>query len=153
MNWITDYLAVGDIGDLDDVRYLRKLRTIPVDVRDLFAEHVHLENTDADIAVESWDVNWEALDQFVSDLEQHEGEQKVMIHCSAGIDRSPFVAAYYLFKKGDWTIDEAYAYVKNKRPQTFIHVEWMNQALDWKTSLETPKKTKKVKKDVDSDSK
>ena len=152
MNWITDYLAIGDLGDLDNIRYLRKLRTIAVDVRDLFAEHVHLEDTDADIVTESWRINWEALDQFVIDLEQHEGEQKVMIHCSAGIDRAPFVATYYLFKRGDWTIDEAYAHVKTKRPQTFIHNEWMNQVLDWKASLETPKKLKKTKKDVEPDS-
>jgi len=54
--------------------------------------------------------------------------KKILVHCIAGIDRSPAVVAKYLSDEKYGFIlgtDEAYEYVKNKRPQIKKHWEWI----------------------------
>ena len=60
---------------------------------------------------------------------------KILVHCTAGIDRSPFVVAYWLSDKIDWALDidtsfdfnirKAYSLIKEKRPQIIEHYEWI----------------------------
>ena len=64
---------------------------------------------------------------------------RILVHCTAGIDRAPFVLALYLtnlsldFDKtaGLTTIDfnstfrKAYKFIKEKRPQIKEHYEWV----------------------------
>lgn len=54
----------------------------------------------------------------------------VLVHCHAGIDRSPFaVACYFVTEHGfEWLA--AYEFVKSKRPQTVIHDDWMRSFFD-----------------------
>lgn len=49
---------------------------------------------------------------------------KVLVHCHAGMDRAPFVVAYYLHVYADMDLTDAYDFVKMKRPQTIYHYEW-----------------------------
>ena len=49
----------------------------------------------------------------------------VLIHCHAGIDRSPFAVACYLVIEHGFEWTDAYEFVKEKRPQTIIHDDWM----------------------------
>jgi len=45
---------------------------------------------------------------------------KILVHCHAGISRSPsLVCAYFMYKGHSW--DEALAFVRSKRPQVFPH--------------------------------
>ncbi len=48
-----------------------------------------------------------------------------VIHCFAGIDRSPFAACLYLGKRYNIPFAEAYKLVKERRPQTTIHTDWL----------------------------
>jgi len=61
--------------------------------------------------------------------------KRIMVHCTAGIDRAPFVVAYYMGKVDDeysmtesdlkFWIDNAYKFIKRKRPQIMRHMEWV----------------------------
>lgn len=57
---------------------------------------------------------------------------RILVHCTAGIDRSPFVVAYWLANKEYYTLHntkdqmiEAYKDIKKKRPQIIKHYEWI----------------------------
>jgi len=48
-----------------------------------------------------------------------------LVHCHAGMDRSPFAVAWYLHKHMGMTSEDAYNLVKEKHPQTIVHDDWM----------------------------
>ena len=57
-----------------------------------------------------------------------------LVHCNAGMDRSPFVVACFLynrFKRPGYDANDAYDYVKERRPQTIIHDDWMEKYEDY----------------------
>lgn len=61
--------------------------------------------------------------------------KRIMVHCTSGIDRAPFVVAYYMGKidngysmtKSDlkFWISKAYKFIEYKRPQIIEHMEWV----------------------------
>jgi len=62
--------------------------------------------------------------------------KRILVHCAAGIDRAPFVVAYWLASTTclmqEWKdlgckkcIGEYYRVVKKKRPQIIEHYEWI----------------------------
>lgn len=67
--------------------------------------------------------------------------KRILVHCTAGIDRSPFVVAYWMIQKDivvseateyDYTkadlelwLSQAYKFIKEKRPQIVEHMEWL----------------------------
>lgn len=130
MNWITNKLAVGDIRDYENRHQLHKLGVTPVDVR------------------EYWDENDDVFDPAeIDSLVRIYPSTKIMIICDAGMDRSPFVAAYYLVVHNGMTFPEAYALVKKGRPQTIEHYEWVTIMEDFLSSVtEEPKPKPKCKR-------
>ena len=54
--------------------------------------------------------------------------KRILVHCTAGIDRAPFVVAYWMCKENyismNW-ITETYKFIKEKRPQIVEHMEWI----------------------------
>jgi len=52
---------------------------------------------------------------------------KVLVYCHAGIDRAPFVVAYYLHTEQEYPFSDAYDFVKHRRPQTIQHYEWYQE--------------------------
>lgn len=52
---------------------------------------------------------------------------KVLVFCHAGIDRAPFVVTYYLNRIAGYSFQDAYHLVKNHRPQTIQHWEWVSE--------------------------
>lgn len=55
--------------------------------------------------------------------------RRILVHCTAGIDRAPFVVALYL-QCNKWgmnvrDIEESYKIIKEKRPQIIEHMEWV----------------------------
>ncbi len=43
-------------------------------------------------------------------------KRKILVHCYAGIERSPLAIAWFLHTKRGMTLDEAYKLIKQKRP-------------------------------------
>ena len=50
----------------------------------------------------------------------------LLIHCAAGIERSPLGTVWYLHKFHNMTLDEAYAHVKKLRPQIQDRQVWLS---------------------------
>jgi len=64
--------------------------------------------------------------------------KRILVHCTAGIDRAPFVVAYWMMKnrydscfgefdeeyKREWML-HFYEFIKGKRPQVIEHMEWI----------------------------
>ncbi len=48
-----------------------------------------------------------------------------LIHCMAGIERSPLAVVWYLHKKCDMKWDEAYDFVQEKRPEVSNRLQWL----------------------------
>lgn len=46
-------------------------------------------------------------------------KDKLLCHCGAGQERSPLVIAYYLVRYENMKVDEAYDFIKQRRPEIF----------------------------------
>lgn len=51
--------------------------------------------------------------------------QKVLLHCGAGIERSPLATIWFLHKKRGMTLDSAFQLVKEKRPIIQDRRHWL----------------------------
>jgi protein-tyrosine phosphatase len=51
-------------------------------------------------------------------------QTKILIHCTGGIDRAPFVVASYLVKVYGLDLADAYRQIKKVRPGVCEHPEW-----------------------------
>jgi protein-tyrosine phosphatase len=50
----------------------------------------------------------------------------VLVHCGAGIERSPLAVAWYLVKTGQSdNLDAAYKFLSSKRPQIQDRQQWI----------------------------
>jgi protein-tyrosine phosphatase len=49
---------------------------------------------------------------------------KVLVHCGAGVERSPLTVAWYLREKSGMDWDQAYALLREKRPVVQDRREW-----------------------------
>jgi protein-tyrosine phosphatase len=58
-----------------------------------------------------------------------ESNTKILIHCTAGIDRAPFVVASYLVRVCGLDLADAYKQIKKARPCVCEHYEWVWWAL------------------------
>lgn len=55
---------------------------------------------------------------------------KTLVHCMAGIERSPLAIVYWLQKEHDFTYDGAYDYVQKIRPEVQNRLIWLNRTYD-----------------------
>lgn len=69
---------------------------------------------------------------FIHDAIKNNG--KVLIHCYAGLSRSPTICISYLVQKHNMTLDEAINYYTNKR-QHVINYGFMNQLAKYFTKI------------------
>ena len=83
------------------------------------------------------------LDKSTADLGRHldaatswihghvEAGGAVLVHCKAGMSRSPAVAAAYLVRHARMSVDEALAHVKRRRPNVRVRAEFVSQLRQW----------------------
>ena len=65
----------------------------------------------------------------------HEGSgEPVLVHCMAGIERSPLAVVFYLHYFKDMTWDDAYKFVQKKRPEVANRLQWLNMTYDERMS-------------------
>ncbi len=62
-----------------------------------------------------------------------EGDIPCLVHCHAGIDRAPFMAAAFLYIFRPYNLYDAYNLVKKNRPQTIIHDDWLKGFIEYMT--------------------
>ena len=68
--------------------------------------------------------------QFIDKVRQEKTSNRVLIHCRAGMSRTPFIAIMYLIQSRDMTLIDAFNLVKKCRPQIHIHEELCRILLD-----------------------
>ena len=62
-------------------------------------------------------------------IHEHAATQtKLLVHCMAGVERSPLTIVWYLMFTG-LTMDQAYAFVKRKRPEVEDRRFWLDPLL------------------------
>ncbi|XP_039095854.1 dual specificity protein phosphatase 16 isoform X1 [Hyaena hyaena] len=59
----------------------------------------------------------------------------VLVHCLAGVSRSATIAIAYIMKRMDMSLDEAYRFVKEKRPTISPNFNFLGQLLDYEKKI------------------
>ncbi|KAM9312986.1 dual specificity protein phosphatase 16 [Gastrophryne carolinensis] len=79
------------------------------------------------------------LDKSVDFIEKAKASNsRVLVHCLAGISRSATIAIAYIMKRMDMSLDEAYRFVKEKRPTISPNFNFLGQLLDFEKKIKTP---------------
>lgn len=63
----------------------------------------------------------------------------MLIHCLAGISRSPTLAMAYVMRSRLLTCDEAYKFVKSRRPTVSPNLNFMGQLFEYERQLREQK--------------
>ncbi|XP_075704525.1 dual specificity protein phosphatase 16 [Rhinoderma darwinii] len=78
------------------------------------------------------------LDKSVDFIEKAKASNgRVLVHCLAGISRSATIAIAYIMTRMDMTLDEAYRFVKEKRPTISPNFNFLGQLLDFERKIKT----------------
>ncbi|CAL8277480.1 unnamed protein product [Gadus morhua 'NCC'] len=79
------------------------------------------------------------LDKSVEFIERAKASNgRVLVHCLAGISRSATIAIAYIMKRMDMSLDEAYRFVKEKRPTISPNFNFLGQLLDFEKKIKSP---------------
>ncbi|KAF7656111.1 hypothetical protein LDENG_00046320 [Lucifuga dentata] len=79
------------------------------------------------------------LDKSVEFIEKAKASNaRVLVHCLAGISRSATIAIAYIMKRMDMSLDEAYRFVKEKRPTISPNFNFLGQLLDFEKKIKSP---------------
>lgn len=82
------------------------------------------------------------LDRSVDFIEKAKASNgRVLVHCLAGISRSATIAIAYIMKRMTMTLDEAYRFVKEKRPTISPNFNFLGQLLDFEKKLKCASET------------
>lgn len=89
----------------------------------------------------------EHFDEAIDFIEQARlNNSKVLVHCQAGISRSPTIVIAYLMKKLQMSMNEAYAQVREKRSIIAPNLIFMSQLMDFEENNLLIKKNLNLKK-------
>ena len=118
MNWVDDCVAIGNLVDANNVDLLRKEDIdLIIDVRTAF---------DFDFSEMNYTLICERAKKITILLVALSSlKAKVLVHCLEGIDRTPFTVMLYIAQKNSMTFKDAYGFVKQRRPNTRFHWEWV----------------------------
>nr|XP_057923454.1 dual specificity protein phosphatase 16 [Doryrhamphus excisus] len=84
------------------------------------------------------------LDRSVEFIEKAKASNScVLVHCLAGISRSATIAIAYIMKRMDMSLDEAYRFVKEKRPTISPNFNFLGQLLDFEKRIKSPHATQR----------
>jgi dual specificity MAP kinase phosphatase len=68
-----------------------------------------------------------------------ENNEKVLVHCVAGISRSPAIVIGFLMRYANMNMNEAYDFVKRKRSIVSPNLNFMGQLLEYEKKLKQDK--------------
>ncbi|HXZ23427.1 MAG TPA: hypothetical protein VEH08_01695 [Methanomassiliicoccales archaeon] len=118
MDWIDENVAVGGWMDAWRVGMLRREEIdLIIDARTLFhrvpwyggrVPYVDRVKRSADLLLSTSSLG-----------------ARVLVRCRWGKDRTPFVAMMYVSRRYNLPLMKAYELVKQKRPQTRVHLDWV----------------------------
>jgi len=147
ITWITEKVAIGEYTDAcnrealleAEIDCILNLRTEDAVGEFILCQQNNIMYFQICVGTDEKHIKRELWSAFTMLNLLAEKYKKVLIHCTAGLDRAPFVVALYLANmelehQGDypmprtdlkyWMI-KAYKFIKGKRPQIREHVEWV----------------------------
>ncbi|KAK7980961.1 hypothetical protein PG989_013418 [Apiospora arundinis] len=86
----------------------------------------------------------EMQDEERQGVEKEEGDVKVLVHCMAGISRSPAVLAYYLMRDEDMSLRDALGTIARARPAMRPNDGFLRQLKDLELGLRGEETLEKV---------
>lgn len=118
MDWIDGTVAIGNWSDARNIKQMREQGIdLIINAKTLFDDRQGRTKRVPDLA------RVKRAAAMMVDLSKM--DVKVMVHCHHGRDRSPFVVMLYLSLKLGVDHHRAYDLVKQKRPITVMHGEWL----------------------------
>ena len=96
--------------------------------------------------------NNQILFSFLSSEEGITQNRGVLIHCLAGVSRSVTVTIAYLISALNMTLNEAYDFVKQRKPSVNPNLNFMGQLLEFERQLRTPQTPSSTTSTLSSDS-
>lgn len=148
ISWITEKVAIGDYSDamnreslikekIDCIVCLRRYLPVKEEaLRNILKIPLFHISVGSRQGLESIKIELRTATYLLELLS--EKYNRILIHCTAGIDRSPFVVACYMARmelecQDDFPIQrdfkhwvtEAYKFIKRKSPQVMEHWEWI----------------------------
>lgn len=124
-NQIIDHLYIGDLQDAETFRK-NKPEGVILCVLENRPTQEPFKAYHIPIITESGHVHTDQLDHIAFFLETLLAKKcEVLVHCAAGIERSPLAVAYFLAYSKGIPIEESYKIVKRGRPQTQERTIWL----------------------------
>jgi len=152
ITWITENVAIGEYTDARNVELLKKEKidcifNLRVNNPEGIADEI-LEET-LELCSKMYPLDNPIPHYYHIEVGRHQGleaikielrtaaymlellagkYERILVHCTAGMDRAPFVVAYWLHKYSSmelWDFNKAYSFVKKKRPFIVEHYEWI----------------------------
>ena len=138
---VTRYLFVGNMKDAGEPEVLKRLgidhvlnvtSTKPVykTSDDITYKQLHV----ADNGYQNLKQYFDEAFEFIELARRKQGA--VLIHCQAGVSRSPTIAVAYLIKNFPMTMVDAYRFVKARRSIISPNLNFMGQLLEFEQSLQ-----------------
>lgn len=122
MNWIDENVAIGNLIEANNVLLLRQENIdLVLDVRTAFNSNARFEFLHRKKILNSERAKKISI-LLVGLLNL---KAKVLVHCLEGVDRTPFIVMLYVAQKYSMNHRDAYYLVKQKRPQTRFHWNWV----------------------------
>lgn len=115
MNFILENLYIGDDQDSKDFWITQEQLYTTFDLRGWNIDEKGITSIHAYF-----------LEKLCELIEAARIQGPFLVHCHAGIDRSPFAVAIYFVLEHGFTPEDAYKFVKSRRPQTIVHDDWMS---------------------------
>ena len=124
MNWIDESIAIGNLLEANNVALLRKENIdLIIDARTAFDINARFEFLHSRRIL-----NYKRARKISHLLiAQYNLKAKVLVHCLEGIDRTPFIVMLYVAQKYGVNHKSAYYLVKQRRPQTRFHWNWVQE--------------------------
>ena len=152
---VTNFLYVGNMKDASDPAVLARLGI----------DHVLNVTTAVPGYTPAATITYKQLhaaDNGYQNLRQYFGEAfefidlararggAVLIHCQAGVSRSPTIAVAYLIKNFPMTMVDAYRFVKTRRSIISPNLNFMGQLLEFEQTLKREKVVEKIREKPES---
>ena len=142
---VTPFLVLGNMRDAGDTETLARLGVDHVlnvtAVSPAYTPAPHLTYKQlhaADNGLQNIKQYFDEAFQFIDATRASGGS--VLIHCQAGVSRSPTIAIAYLIKYFPMSIGDAYKFVKCRRSIISPNLNFMGQLLEFEQSLKTSEK-------------
>jgi len=128
-NQIINDIWVGDLEDAKvwDGNILCVLESLPEDepkhallIPILKSLHEHLEDEDAEAIMPNLELIAHVIKNHV------DSKTKLLVHCMGGMERSPLALTWYIHERMGIGLNDAFDFVKLKRPEALNRIQWLN---------------------------